>query len=52
MDIGRITIDYTVTDEGDLQTSYTVDGDLPIVTQLGIIELAKDTILHPPADED
>lgn len=52
MDIGRLIIDYTVTEDGDLQTALTVEGDLPVVTQLGIIELAKDTILHPPIDED
>lgn len=52
MDIGRITIDYWLTDEGDLQTGVTVEGDIPLVTQLGIIELSKDSLLHPPTDED
>ena len=50
--IGYIHIDYTLQPDGDITTSVDANGDLPLVTQLGIIELAKDTLLHPPTEEE
>ena len=46
MNLGSITISYELDDDGDMITGVSIDGDLPIVTQLGLIELAKDTILR------
>lgn len=54
MNLGSITISYELDDDGDMITGVSIDGDLPIVTQLGLIELAKDTILRmdPEDGED
>lgn len=46
MKVGSITITYEMMDDGDIITGLNVDGDLPVVTQLGLLELAKDTILQ------
>lgn len=43
--IGTITITYDMTDDSDMLTGVSVDGDMPIVTQLGLLDLARDTIL-------
>lgn len=45
MNVGSITITYYMDEDGDLNTGVSVDGDIPIVTQLGLLELAKDSIL-------
>lgn len=50
--IGKITITYDLASDGDIHTVLDVEGDLPIVVQLGLLELAKDTILNPPDDDD
>lgn len=39
------TITYDMTDDGDMLTGVSVDGDMPIVTQLGLLDLARDTVL-------
>lgn len=49
--IGKITISYDLADDGDIHTVLDVEGDLPVVVQLGLLELAKDTILNPPDDD-
>ena len=45
VNIGTITITYDMTDDGDMLTGVSVDGDMPIVTQLELLDLARDTIL-------
>ncbi|MCQ9384411.1 hypothetical protein [Brevibacterium moorei] len=45
--IGRITIDYHATTDGDLVTTYDSTGDMPVVTQLGLLRMCEDTILQP-----
>lgn len=53
LSIGSITISYEFGDDGDIITGVQVDGDIPVVTQLGLLRLAEDTILAvDPEDED
>lgn len=50
--IGQITITHTLNDDGETITGLTVDGDMPLATSLGLLELAKDTLLRgAPNDE-
>lgn len=49
---GQMTVTYEVWPDGDIVTNLTVEGDIPLVTQLGLLELAKDTILKKAAGED
>ncbi|VEW13518.1 Uncharacterised protein [Brevibacterium casei] len=43
--VATITISYEMDDLGDLLTNVNIEGDIPIVTQLGLLEMAKDSIL-------
>lgn len=52
MNAGNIKISYDVWPDGDIVTAVNVEGDIPLVTQLGLLELAKDTILKKAAGED
>lgn len=52
MNAGRIVINYEMTESGELLVNHYVKGDLPVVVQLGLLDLTRDTILHPPTDED
>lgn len=52
MQVGSITITYSMADDGDMLTDVSVDGDMPVVTQLGLLELAKDSILIGTVDDD
>lgn len=52
MNVGSITITYNMADDGDMLTDVSVEGELPIVTQLGLLELAKDSILIGTVDDD
>lgn len=45
MNVGSITITYEIDEDGDMLTGVSIEGELPVVTQLGLLELAKDTIL-------
>lgn len=45
MVVATITISYEMDDLGDLVTNVNIEGDIPIVTQLGLLEMAKDSIL-------
>lgn len=51
MNAGNIKISYDVWPDGDIVTAVDVEGDIPLVTQLGLLELAKDTILKKAAGE-
>lgn len=46
MQLGSITITYEMSDDGHMDTGLTIDGDMPIITQLGLLDLARDTILR------
>lgn len=52
MEIGSIVITYSMADDGDLITDVSVEGDIPIATQLGLLELAKDSILIGTVGDD
>lgn len=52
LDIGYIHIDYQIQDDGEITMHLDVDGDLPVVTQLGLLELAKDTVLNQDPEEE
>ena len=46
MDLGSITITRFIDEGGDIVTGVSVDGDIPIITQLVLIRMAEDTILR------
>lgn len=52
MIVGEITITYELAEDGDMITTLNVEGDIHVATQLGLLELAKDTILHAEEDEE
>ena len=52
MKIGFIHIDYTLQPDGDVTTSVDCEGEIPLVTKLGLLEMAKDTLLHPEPDTE
>lgn len=49
--IGTILITCEAHADGDLITGVTRTGDMPLVTQLGLLDLARDTILNGPDDD-
>lgn len=52
MTIGTITITVYLDGDGYEMVSSTVEGDhFPVITQLGALDLTRDTILHPEEDE-
>jgi hypothetical protein len=50
--IGTLKIHYVLDEDGDILTGVEVEGEIPVVVQLGLLEMAKDTILNPPDDDD
>lgn len=52
LDIACIHINYRLGEDGDMLTDVDVTGDIPIVTQLGLLELAKDSILIGIGDDE
>ena len=50
--VGHIHIGYNLTDDGDMTTEVSVEGEIPIATQLGLLELAKDSILIGIGDDE
>lgn len=44
--LGNIVIGYFMSEDGDIQTSYSVEGDIPVVTQLGLLSMAQDTVFR------
>lgn len=49
--LGFIHITYEVGENGEVETSVTTDEELPLVIQLGLLDLAKDTLLRGETDE-
>ena len=53
MDIGVITISVYIDDHGEEIVSVNATGDhFPLITQLGALELARDTLLRPEGDNE
>lgn len=50
--IGYIHIEYTITEEGDAVTSVDTDGDIPFVTQIGLLEMAKHALFDLTKEQD
>lgn len=44
--VGSIHISYDLADDGDILTRVDVSGDLPVVTILGLLSMATDTVLR------
>lgn len=51
MNAGRIVINYELGANGELLVNHYIKGDLPVVTILGLLDLTRDTILHPPTED-
>ena len=43
--VGSIRITYDLWENGDIVTQVHTEGDLPLVIQLGLLEMAKDTLI-------
>lgn len=52
MPLGSITISHYLDNTGDIITGVSVDGDIPIVTQLGLLRMAEDTILRMDEEDE
>lgn len=50
--IGSITITYDVAEDGDLITGWHVDGDIPLVVGLGLLDMTRDSMLRDDEEED
>lgn len=52
MNIGTITITVYLDDQANEYVSVNVTGDhFPLITQLGAIDLARDSLLRPEEDQ-
>lgn len=45
MEVGHIMITYDLEEDGDLTTTVLIKGKIHLATQLGLLELAKESIL-------
>jgi hypothetical protein len=48
--IGKLVVHYWLDDSGEPLTRVDQTGDMPdqpIIVKLGLLDLAKDTLLHP-----
>ena len=53
MDIGLINVVVFIDDNGEEIIKVNVTGDnFPLITQLGALELARDSLLHPGDDDE
>lgn len=52
VDIGSITISYYIGHDGDMISGVSVEGDLPMITRLGLLRMAEDTILRMDEDDE
>ncbi len=50
--VGSIHIGYDLADDGEPITTVTTDGDMPLVTQLGLLRLAEDTLMNGALDDE
>lgn len=51
MRVGHLKIWLEIADDGDMLTIVDVKGDIPFITQIGMLEMAKDTLLDLARDE-
>lgn len=51
-EIGRIEITYVIEDDGDIVSEVEVKGDIPFVTQIGLLEMAKDSLFNGSDDDE
>ncbi|AVJ51033.1 hypothetical protein FDJ44_gp42 [Microbacterium phage Pikmin] len=51
MRAGSITVTYDLWEDGDIITEVSTEGDLPLVIQLGLLEMAKDTLIKQGEQE-
>lgn len=51
-EIGRIEIAYVIEDDGDIVSEVEVKGDIPFVTQIGLLEMAKDSLFNGLDDDE
>jgi hypothetical protein len=52
VEIATLTIRYTLRENGDAIVSHDIDGDIGLATLLGLLELTRDTLLHPPDHDE
>lgn len=51
-EVGSIHISYYLDEEGELVSGVSVEGDMPMVVVIGLLEMAKDTVLATSYEED
>lgn len=51
-EIGRIEITYVIEDDGDIVSEVEVKGDIPFVTQIGLLEMAKDSLFNGSGEDE
>lgn len=51
-EVGAIHISYYLDEEGELISGVSVEGDMPMVVVIGLLEMAKDTVLATSYEED
>lgn len=51
-EIGRIEITYVIEDDGNIVSGVEVKGDIPFVTQIGLLEMAKDSLFNGSDDDE
>lgn len=51
-EIGRIEITYVIEDDGDIVSEVEVKGDIPFVTQIGLLEMAKDSLFNGSEEDE
>lgn len=51
-EVGAIHISYYLDEEGELVSGVSVEGDMPMVVVIGLLEMAKDTVLATSYEEE
>lgn len=52
LELGEIVLTYSITEDGDIMSGLSITGEIPVAMQLGLLELAKDTILRGIYEDD
>lgn len=50
VEVGSIHVTYELAPDGDMLTSVEVLGDMPLVVSLGLLDMARDTLLSGLGD--
>lgn len=48
--LGSITISYHLGSDGETYVNHTVDGDIHLILALGMLDMTRDSMLHPPEE--